>query len=198
MCILDPTQSDTPDRLSYWVKQRGVCGLRLFTTTETESTWLDDPRTFPVWERAASLGIPICIMTYFHQIPRVRTVLERFPTVNVALDHLAMPRLSDGPPYDSVQPLFELVRYPNLYLKFSSVSLDEARSGKSSPKQLFTRLIDRFGATRLMWGSNFPATHDRSLKDQLHLAREELSFLPQEDQRWIFGETALTLWPMLR
>jgi predicted TIM-barrel fold metal-dependent hydrolase len=37
-------------------------GLRLFTTTETEGTWLDDPRTFPVWERAGSLGIPICIM----------------------------------------------------------------------------------------------------------------------------------------
>jgi hypothetical protein len=42
------------------------------------------------------------------------------------------------------------------------------------------------------------AIYDRSLKDQFDLARQELSFLPQEDQRWIFGETALTLWPMLR
>lgn len=198
VCILDPTQSDTPDQLTYWVKQRGMRGLRLFTTTETEGTWLDDPSTFPVWERAASLGIPICITALFHQIPRVRTVLERFPKVTVALDHLAIPRLSVGPPYDSVQPLFELVRFPNLYLKFSSVSLYETRRGKSTPKEFFTRLIDRFGARRLMWGSNFPATYDRSLKDQFDLARQELSFLPQEDQRWIFGETALTLWPMLR
>lgn len=197
VCILDPTQSDTPDQLTYWVKQRGMRGLRLFTTTETEGTWLDDPRTFPVWERAASLGIPVCIMALFHQIPRVRTVLERFPNVTVALDHLAIPRLSVGPPYDSVQPLFELVRFPNLYLKFSSVSLYEARRGKSAPQEFFTRLIDRFGARRLMWGSNFPATHDRSLKDQFNLAKQELSFLPQEDQRRIFGETALTLWPML-
>ena len=198
MCILDPTQSDTPDRLTYWVKQRGMRGIRLFTTTETEGTWLDDPRTFPVWERAASLGIPICIMVLFHQIPRVRTVLERFPHVTVALDHLTVLRLSAGPPYDSVQPLFDLVRFPNLYLKFSSVSLYAARTGKSTPKEFFTRLIDRFGARRLMWGSNFPATHDRSLKDQFDLAKQELSFLPQENQRWIFGETALTLWPMLR
>ena len=198
VCILDPTQSDTPDQLTYWVKQRGMRGIRLFTTTETEGTWLDDPRTFPVWERAASLGVPICVMALFHRIPRVRTVLERFPNVTVALDHLAVPRLSAGPPYDSVQPLFELVRFPNLYLKFSSVSLYAARRGKSTPKEFFTRLIDRFGARRLMWGSNFPATYDRSLKDQFDLARQELSFLPQEDQRWIFGETALTLWPMLR
>jgi hypothetical protein len=36
-------QSDTPDNLSYWVKERGAGGLRLFTTTEPEGTWLDDP-----------------------------------------------------------------------------------------------------------------------------------------------------------
>jgi predicted TIM-barrel fold metal-dependent hydrolase len=137
-------------------------------------------------------------MTLFHQLPRVRTVLERFPNVTVALDHLAVPRLSAGPPYDAVQPLFELVRFPNLYLKFSSVNLYAARRGKSTSGEFFTRLIDRFGARRLMWGSNFPATYDRSLKDQIDLAKEDLSFLSAEDQRWIFAETALTLWPMLR
>jgi len=198
VCILDPTQNDTPDQLTYWVKQRDMRGIRLFTTTETEGTWLDDSRTFPVWERAASLGIPLCIMTLFHQISRVRTVLERFPNVTVALDHLVVPRLSAGPPYDAVQPLFELVRFPNLYLKFSSVNLYAARRGKSTPREFFARLVDRFGARRLMWGSNFPATYDRSLKDQVDLAKEDLSFLSAEDQRWIFGETALTLWPMLR
>lgn len=196
--ILDPLQNDTPDNLSNWVRERGMRGLRLFTTTETEGTWLDDPRTFPVWERAGSLGIPICIMALFHQIPRVRSVLERFPTVTVALDHLAVPRLSGGPPYDGVQPLFELVRFPNLYLKFSSVNLYAASRGKSKPKEFFSRLLDCFGASRMIWGSNFPATHDRSLKEQYDLARNELSFIPGADQRWLFGETALNLWPTLR
>ena len=169
VCILDPTQSGTLDELTYWVEERGMRGIRLFTTTETEGTWLDDPSTFPVWERAASLGIPICIMAYFQQIPRVRNVLERFPNVTVALDHMAMPLLSAGPPFESVQPLFELARFPNLYLKFSSVNLYAARRGKSKPKEFFTQLIDIFGARRLMWGSIFPATYGRSLKDQFDL-----------------------------
>jgi predicted TIM-barrel fold metal-dependent hydrolase len=59
-------------------------------------------------------------------------------------------------------------------------------------------MLDRFGATRLMWGSNFPATHDRPLKEQLALAREDLSFASAEEQRWLFGETALSFWPQLR
>ena len=50
----------------------------------------------------------------------------------------------------------------------------------------------------MMWGSNFPATFDRGLKEQLELALNELSFVSEEDRRWLFSETALTLWPMLR
>jgi L-fuconolactonase len=189
--ILNPLEHDTRDNLSYWVSERGMRGLRLFTTTETEGTWLDDPRTFPVWERASSLGIPICIMALFHQLPRVRSVLEHFPTVMV-------PRLSGGPPYDGAQPLFDLVRFPNLYLKFSSVNLYAASRGKSNSRDFFSRLLDCFGASRMMWGSNFPATNDRSLREQYDLARNELSFVPEADQIRLFGETALTLWPMLR
>lgn len=49
-----------------------------------------------------------------------------------------------------------------------------------------------------MWGSNFPATHDRSLAEQLALARQELSFAPEQDRRWLFAETSLSLWPSLR
>ncbi len=197
VCILDQRRTEAPDQLTYWVRERGVSGLRLLTIVEPEPL-LDDARTFPLWARAASLAIPICIMTRFHQVARLSAVLERFPDVRVALDHLALPRLSEGPPYDSLQPLFDLVRFPNLYLKFSTETLYAARRGRSTPQEFFSRLLERFGARRIMWGSNFPATHDRAFKEQVELAREDLSFLPQEDQLWLFGGTALSLWPALR
>jgi len=195
--IVDQRQPDAPERLNYWVKERGARGLRLITSTEPETS-LDDPRTFPLWQSAAALGIPICIATQFHQIARLPTVLERFPNVPVALDHLGAPRLSDGPPYESLQPLFELVRFTNVYLKFSTETFYAARRGKSNSREFFSLMLDRFGANRLMWGSNFPATHDRPLKEQLALAREGLSFVTADQQRWLFGETALSLWPELR
>ncbi|MGH7932473.1 MAG: amidohydrolase family protein [Candidatus Binataceae bacterium] len=198
VCIVDPLQNDAPDKLSYWVKERHVRGMRLFNLTEPEGNWLDDPRTFPLWERAASLAIPLCVCTRFHDLPRLRPALERFPGVPLALDHLGLPRLDDGPPYDALKPLFEMARLPNVYLKFSTVSMYAVRRGKSTARELFQRLLERFGARRMMWGSNYPATYDRSLKAQLELARGELSFLPEEDRRWLFGETALTLWPMPR
>jgi L-fuconolactonase len=197
VCIVDQRQADAPERLTYWVRERGVSGLRLITIIEPEPL-IDDERTWPLWRRAAELEIPVCIMTRFHQVTRLRAMLQQFPEVRVALDHLALPRLSEGPPYNSVEPLFELAHFPNLYLKFSTETLYAARRGLGTPREFFSRLIERFGARRIMWGSNFPATHDRSFKQQVELAWEELAFLPDEDQRWIFAETALCMWPKLR
>src|SRR3984893_11366103 len=99
VCILDQRQADAPEQLSYWVRERGVSGLRVLTIVEAQPL-LDDSLTFSLWTRAASLAIPICIMTRLHQVSRLPAVLERFPDVRVALDHLALPRLSDSPPYD--------------------------------------------------------------------------------------------------
>jgi L-fuconolactonase len=97
-----------------------------------------------------------------------------------------------------MRPLFELARYPNLYVKFSSVSLYAAASSKSTPRAFFTRLLDCFGPDRLMWGSNFPATFDRGLREQLDLAQEELSFLPEATRHKLFAENSQALWPALR
>ena len=197
VCIVDHCAPDAPATLTYWVKERGVRGLRLFTVEEPE-VFIDDPRLLPLWERAAELAIPVCLLMRSHQLERLPSLLERFPQTPVALDHAALPRLRDGAPYTSLKPLFDLARFPHLYLKFSSETIYASLRGKSTPRDFFERLVERFGSRRLMWGSNFPATNDRSLKEQLLMAREELSFLREEDQRWIFGATALLLWPELR
>ena len=51
-----------------------------------------------------------------------------------------------------------------------------------------------------MWGSNFPAHHHAygGLAERLALGRQDLAFLDEADRRWIFGDTALSLWPELR
>jgi L-fuconolactonase len=197
VAIVDPIRDDAAGWLNYWVTERGMRGVRLFVMTDPEGYWLDDPRTFPLWETAESLRIPICVCAPMRQVPRLMTPLERFPHVAVALDHVGLPRLDAGTPYTAARSLLELARYPNLYLKFSSVTLYAAARGASSVRDFFSRLVDRFGAHRMMWGSNYPATHDRRYTDQVDLAKNELAFLSEPDRRALFGETAFSLWPSL-
>jgi predicted TIM-barrel fold metal-dependent hydrolase len=198
VCIVDAMQPDAAEKLDYWVKVRGVKGLRVVTWTEPE-LMLDDPRIDPLWRRASELRIPVCVLTNFRQVPRLNRVLERFGELGVALDHLGLPRLDDAPHFSKEQAIFDLARFPNFYGKFSSWTIAAAaKNGEQGRTDFFRRLVDGFGPQRLMWGTNFPASNDRTFRGFVDFAREQLSFLSPEEQRWIFGDTALSLWPMLR
>ncbi len=52
--------------------------------------------------------------------------------------------------------------------------------------------FDAFGPRRLMWMSNFPAVGE-GYRNALRLPMEHVQFKTKEDQDWLFGKTAATL-----
>lgn len=194
----DVLAPDADERIRHW-RDKGLTGLRLFTIGSTmpdQASWLDDPKSYPAWETASELGLPICLQMSPKAFPQMLGMLERFPEVRVILDHSARPVLEDGPPYAAADSLFALADHPNIYLKVTQRNFTESEKGKSSPEQFFQKLVDEFGASRLAWGSNYPAS-EGTLADLLGLAKRSLAFLPQKDQEWIFGKTAQSLYPAL-
>src|SRR6267154_1880251 len=182
---------ETYERIGYWMS-RGLAGLRVFIaghTAAAKDARLDDPRSFPAWETAGKAGIPVCVQLRAEGLPQLVTVLERFARVRVVLDHMARPIVEDGPPYAAAARLFSLARYANLHLKLSAHNVRESRAGKSTPESLFARVVAEFGASRIAWGSNFPAS-EGSLPGLLAEARSALAALPSRDRDWIFFRTA--------
>src|SRR5436190_1318147 len=195
----DVLAADACDKMSYWMG-RGLTGMRLFTTGSTmpgQADWLDDPRSFPGWAFAEEKKLPICLQMTARGIPPVTAVLKRFPKLRVILDHLARPQQDDGPPYKGADSLWSLAAYPNVYLKVSERNFVGARQGKATPESFFGKVVSDFGANRVAWGSNYPAS-EKSLSDLVKLAEETLSFLPARDREWILSGTAETLYPALR
>ena len=92
--------------------------------------------------------------------------------------------------------MFALARYPNVYLKLTHRPIEESMKGRATPEAFLGRAVKEFGASRIMWGSNFPAAKP-PLPELIAMARNALSFLPQQDQDWIFFKTAQTLYPAL-
>ena len=195
---VDVLAPDAPEKIRHWVGRR-LAGMRLFTAGSTmpnQADWVDDPRSFPAWECAGQIGIPVCMQMTVKAIPQLTRMLERFPKVTVILDHLAKPVLSDGPPYAAAADVFRLADYKNLYLKLTPRTVAEAQNGKATPATFFPLLVARFGASRIAWGSNFPAS-EGTLPELLKNSQSVLSVLPSEDREWIFSKTALTLYPAL-
>src|SRR5579885_3100908 len=193
---VDVLAPDAPEKIRYWVGRK-LTGLRLFTAGSTmpnQAEWVDDPRSFPAWECASALGLPVCMQMTIKAVPQLVHMLERFPKVSVLLDHLAKPSLSDGLPYNSAADLFRLAVYKNLYLKLTPRTVVEAENGKATHATFFPLLISKFGASRIAWGSNYP-TSEGTLPDLLKRSQAGLSMLSAEDRDWIFFKTAQTLYP---
>jgi L-fuconolactonase len=129
-------------------------------------------------------------------LPLLETVLKRFPKVRVIIDHFARAEAAGGPPFAAAAPLFALARYPNVYLKLTHRPIEAAMQGRATPETFLGRAVQEFGASRILWGSNFPAAKP-PLPELIAMARKALSFLPQGEQDWIFYKTAQSLYPAL-
>jgi L-fuconolactonase len=178
---------------------KGLAGLRIFTggsTKDFDPSELDNPKSFKAWAMLAELGLPMCIQTGPIGLPQVRMLAEKFPTVNIVLDHLGRPDVLDGPPYANAASLFALADLPNIYLKLTPRIFGDVTKEKASAETFFPRVAAAFGAKRMAWGSNFP-TSPGTLGEILATAQAGLQSLSDEDREWIFSRTAKQLYPAL-
>ncbi|WP_321798309.1 amidohydrolase family protein [Caballeronia sp. J97] len=195
---VDMLADDVPAVIRRWA-DKGLAGLRIFTggsTKDFDPSELDNPESFKAWEMLAELKLPMCIQTGPVGLPQVRMLAEKFPTVNIILDHLARPDVLDGPPYANAAGLFALADLPNIYMKLTPRIFGDVKKEKASAATFFPRVVEAFGAQRMAWGSNFP-TSTGTLSEILATARQGLASLDDEDRAWIFGKTAQKLYPAL-
>jgi L-fuconolactonase len=196
---LDPLDPDALKQMDHW-KALGMTGFRVFTTGSTmpgQQTWLDDERAFPVWEKAGKESIPIAVQMTADGIPLLLKIVSKFPETLFLLDHCARPVITDGPPYAKAQSLFDLGAYPSIYMKLTSRNVEQCQSGLATPATFMPRLVEAFGPSRIMWGSNFPA-HDDTLPNIVKETHHVLSVLDPADQAMILSGTAAQLYPIGR
>ena len=74
--------------------------------------------------------------------PSLREVMDRFPKVKIILDHFARADATDGPPYAKAQPVFDLARYPNVFLKLTHRPIESSMKPPASTETFFRRIVD--------------------------------------------------------
>ena len=195
--IVDPMDPAAPDELSRLVEEEGAVGVRYMRGRLPESA-LGKPETFPLWARLEQLGISITITDRIGVIAQTRRAMDKYPGVKVAFDH-GWGHEVGLPPYAILKPLFDYADNPNVYVKTAVNNIDSAVKAGGTSQEFYQTLLDVFGAKRIMWSSNYPA-HPRfgDIKARLASSQKAFAFMREGDRRWIFSETALSLWPSLR
>ena len=191
--ILDPAASDAADKLSYWVNEHDMKGVRIQSQANP-----DDSRCDALWKMAESLEIPISLGGggTAEKVDQMRNIGARHPNVIFAPDHFA--GWSGSEDKSGMTTALEgLAKLSNAHLRISSTSLGPYENLDSAGKDLFRRVIEAFTPRRVMWGSNFPSSRDGGYIGQVQLGQTALPWLSDTDRNWIMGETAYKLWPML-
>ncbi|MET7823571.1 amidohydrolase family protein [Streptomyces sp. NPDC005386] len=196
---VDPLRPDAAANLKAAVGDGGLAGVRLFTsgsTVPTQGEWFVAPETFPFWEQATELDLPVCLqMRLGPATGQLVELLERFPGVKVLLDHIGYPDIAASPARAGAE-VAALAVHPGLYLKLTHRNLERLQDAGERAGDFLGPVVEAFGAERIAWGSNCPAA-EQSLPDLLALAQEVLAGLPERDRQEIFAGTARRLYPSL-
>lgn len=191
---------DAAQKMREW-NAKGLTGMRMYVKGATVKTaWiaLDDPRIFPCYRCAEEIDITMAVnVAATEGFSQLEVVLKAFPNVRFFLDHAGRADYTSGPPFVSAAPLLRLSKYPNLFLKITSVNfLSKGKGWENQAVSIMEALVSEFGAGRLAWGSNYPASVGR-LAELVSMAKTCFATLTQEQREWIFHKTARLLYPRL-
>ena len=199
---LDPMAPDMATRLAALYDDPHVVGVRLsFAEGEARDAFMGRDLD-PFWDAAAAHGVPVEIFACGDGA-HLEAVLPRFPRLRVMLDHIGVAAIDtidpnrtspwEQAPLRRWPDLFGLVPFENLTVRVSAIP---EITGGDYPyplaQDMLRELVDRFGAERLMWGSNYPPSSLFYPYDQaIRWIRDGCTFLSTRDRELILGGNAI-------
>ena len=134
---VDVLAADGLDQMKRWL-DAGLSGLRLFTTGTTmpgQATWLDDPRSFPVWHFAEANEVPVCLQMTAEGIPMLRVLLDKFPRKFASCSTTSLGQSSAMDRLMRLQRICSILPpVPGVHLKLTNRTLATAAEGASTPR----------------------------------------------------------------
>lgn len=158
--VLDAEDAKTPALMRDLIEKRGLAAVRLTGASAADGTfpWLNSAQALRTWAVADEAGLVMDLMITTGPSPQgIAAIIElaqRFANVRLVLDHVAYPRPQGGPDYGIDATHRALANQKNIYYKFTVINLDLLREAKVPATDFVRRIVDVYGADRVMWGSD--------------------------------------------
>lgn len=194
VCCIDAQAPDAAARARHWLIERGAVGLRLTEPFKGANLdWFAGEAARPVWQLANERGTSICLhMFRWNRIDALLALpplLRTYPQVPVVLDHVSNLAAEEGAPdYGIDTALAALANHGNVYQKFTTINLGKLAAQNLSAAPVIKRVVQAFGAERVMWGSDV-AQSPGSYAELLALAKSAMDELTSAEQSAVLYDT---------
>lgn len=168
-----------------------LVGIRHQVQSEPDPDWLRRPGVLRGLRAVAAAGLCYDLVIVPRQLPAAAAAADAVPELTFVLDHAGKPDVR-GDIGSWTADIRALASRPNVTCKLSGLVTE---AGPGTPDSAFARVADvvleAFGASRVMFGSDWPVCLlRRSYDSVLDLARTLTSGLAPAERAAVFGGTA--------
>jgi predicted TIM-barrel fold metal-dependent hydrolase len=191
--VIDPL-ADEPDRLMGELAKKKVRAFRILPALSKQppARWLQPPGYAKMFAAGAKNNQAMSCLIEPDALPELDRMCKKYPDTPVIIDHLCRIGL-DGTIRDKdVDALCAMARHERVMVKVGAFyALGKKQPPYDDLAPLIKRVVQAFGAKRLMWESDCPfQVVQHKYTDSLDLVRKRLDFLSADDRDWMLRRTA--------
>jgi L-fuconolactonase len=169
-----------------------LVGLRPMVQDMTDTQWLARPSLDAAFDAMQQHGLAFDALVVPAQWPALETRLAREPLLRAVLDHAGKPDIANGSFIEWAAQIDRLADNARLHCKLSGLLTQlEGKLPDNAIDDYVGHLFARFGAERLLWGSDWPVVTLRGdYGHWLSLARTYTKTLAPAFEEHVFGTNA--------
>lgn len=190
----DLAATDAPDRIAALASDSLLKGLRPMLQDIPDRQWILRPEIQPGLARIAARDLVFDALIRPPHLPVILELAQRHPTLRIVIDHAAKPDIAAGAFQPWATDIARVARETQAVCKLSGLVTEAKPDWHTVDLQPYVEhLLDVFGPSRLMWGSDWPVVdlaggYARWRDATLHLLRH----LPDAARDAVLGGTAAT------
>ena len=184
---------DRPEpRIEALAEYTKLKGLRPMIQDMADPDWMLSARASVGFVAMVNNDLRLDGLVRANQITQLARLADQYPNLPIVLDHAGKPDIAGSQFQAWAADIQNLARRSNVVCKLSGL-LTEAgvRTGDHNLAPYVDQLLDSFGPSRLMWGSDWPVLRLAGTYQSWHAqAQRLLTALSPDEQALIFGGVA--------
>ncbi len=193
--MASPDAIEILERLSQCPK---LVGIRPVIQGIADPNWMLKPELDPVFKYLIHHDLSFDALVKPVHLDALYTLLQRYPDLRVVIDHGAKPDIASSSFSTWAEKIRRIADESRAFCKLSGLVTEAgSRAGYEDLYPYMSHLVNCFGPSRVMWGSDWPVcTLVATYNQWIQYLETFLSGFTAEEQKSIWGESAIRFYKL--